>query len=206
MTITDGETYIEDTTSHTITFDVDITLGSTTGAVDNRVNRWSLRVCILRADDTVIAGPYDLSRNMATTDGSLTVGQLTPAQADLIISAGETKTMTGVEFKFNPSALGGSGLCPDTSIDINPDDRYKLKVEVRAGINAPGAVNPPTPYTIVGTGASPETYINQENRLDCTGKLWSIGQHVLKPLLLENLSIETDQHVSGEEFADSIFL
>ena len=156
------DTYIEDDTTHTIRFNLAITVPpGGEGANDAIVNRWKLVVSIVDGNGNALAsggGPWDLVRS--TGGAAPTQGELTNAQADLTIAPGETKTMENVVFTFNPSALPNDGLCPDISPD-STDLRYIFKVELQASA-ASG-------HTVVGSNGVPPV-VDQDDRLTCRGR------------------------------------
>ena len=160
--IDETDTYIEDDTSHSIRFNLAITIPSGgVGANDAIINRWKLVVSIVGSDTNALAsggGPWDLVRS--TGGAAPAQGELTNAQADLIINPGETKTMENVVFNFNPSLLPNDGLCPDITPG-DPDTRYIFKVELQAS-TASG-------HTVVGTNSLPPV-VDQDGRLTCRGK------------------------------------
>ena len=122
-----SEIYVEDSV-HTFVFDVAIAVADSSehsvGADDAATNRWALEITIF--DDT----------NTPVKVKTLTKGNgLTPAQADLLIRAGEIGIMEDVEWTVDM----GSVPCPTTS--------FTFQVEL-----VEGAKTPATAYTLSAAG------------------------------------------------------
>ena len=121
-----SEIYIEDSSDHTFVFDVAIAVADTelsVGADDAATNRWALKITIF--DGTTVVKDKTLTKG----DG------LTPAQADLLIRAGETGIMQDVEWTVDLSSVP----CPTTS--------FTFQVELEEG-----AKTPRTAYTLTAAG------------------------------------------------------